>query len=244
MKYATVEERKAAKREHNRECYRRKRAAMGMPVQPKQPPMTREEINAKQRAYYAAHKEEAAAKLRQWRAEHPEEYAAQKKREQAQARLRYALKREERQKIEDEQKRLEKWQADEAWREKLNEARANQPENGPWFREWCEERGLTLETAQEKAGLGMETFSYLWDGGRTIPSLALVVGHNLGMSPWERSHLGIIIDRTIRDMYEDAARIERYNPEHFELDWWRRVADYPADKVLASMGRRAQAVEW
>lgn len=220
--YATEEERAAAHRERQEAYRERKRAAEGRTKRVK---LSEEELaehrRAQKRTYYAAHKEEIKAYRDAWRAEH----------KQAKPEKPPQLNREERQRANAARSKAFNALSEEAAEAKcsrdsaLKAARAAMPENGPWFRDWCEARGLDEFEAQKRSRLPWETFGILWKGGKTIPSLALLVGHNLGMNAEEVAHLGVILDR---DSWEAWKMEDMSNkpPEFFALDWPQMVENF------------------
>lgn len=130
-----------------------------------------------------------------------------------------------------EKKRAEKAKKQESYQERLEDARAALPANGSWLREWCAARGLDSKTAQRRSGLSYATWQELWSGGKTIPGLALMAGKLLGMTQEEVQHLGVIVSRTAWERVGEARARDHQQPEYFDMRWWERLDDYPADKV-------------
>jgi len=239
-KYFTEEERKAGKRaawkRQNAKRAAANHAAGRFPVRYE----TEEERQAAKQAQRARYNEKRRAKQQAERAayweQHPEELAARQERALEMQREKAARMREKlaaqrsatgpkpSQRPIPEAAHLA-GATPEARKEadrQLRAARADLPDNGTWFMDWCEARGLDEYEAQEKSGLPWETFGILWHGGKTVPSLALLVGHNLGMTPEECSHLGVIMDRGSWEAWSMEGLDEKPQ-EWWSLDWWNQV---------------------
>lgn len=208
IRYNTEEERQAAKKAQRKRQYEKRRARQ----------------QAERAAYWA---------------EHPEEYAAQQARELERKRAQLDKAREKQMQNAQERRAAgpkpsqrpipeaahRAGATPEARKEadrQLRAARANLPDNGTWFLDWCKARGMDEYEAQERSGLPWETFGILWHGGKTVPSLALLVGHNLGMTPEECSHLGVIMDRGSWEAWSMEGLDEKPK-EWWSLDWWNQV---------------------
>ena len=101
-------------------------------------------------------------------------------------------------------------------------------EKAPWLVRWLKEKGLTPEEAQARSGIDTQVFDILLKGGRTVPGLALIAGHNLGMTPAEVRNIGVTLDPSSRRTCENLP-IDQY-PWHTDQQWWNRVDDFPAER--------------
>lgn len=93
--------------------------------------------------------------------------------------------------------------------------------------DWIEAHGMTEDEAYQKSRIGYADWSNLMAGYYTIPSIALVVGHNLGMTPEEVRPLGRCLSL---DRFYDSDFPNHY-PECFNPRWYKQVSYYRTSKV-------------
>ncbi len=83
------------------------------------------------------------------------------------------------------------------------------PQFDSWLSGWLTAHGMTAEEGREQSSIDGATWEILLRGGRTVPGIALIAGHNLGMSPEEVRNIGVTLDPSSRRTCENLP-IDQY----------------------------------
>ena len=89
---------------------------------------------------------------------------------------------------------------------------------------WLERAGMDAEAAREKAGVDGGIWEILMRGGRTVPGIALMIGHALGMTPEDVRNIGITPDPQAR---------KEWGVYYWRENWPEQVNTFPARKERA-----------
>ena len=94
-----------------------------------------------------------------------------------------------------------------------------------YLRDWLKRKDIGEQEARKMSGIDRAIFDLLLRGERTVPGIALIIGHNLGMKPNEVKNLGITPDASLR---KDWNAFYTGNPWHLDDHWWNRVSTFNA----------------
>lgn len=110
-----------------------------------------------------------------------------------------------------------------------------QPTEGKvsYLQSWLAEHDMDKDEAMYRSKIDEATFGLLYDGEITIPSIALALGKNLGMTPDEVKHLSHPLST---DRFYNSPMME-HRQENFDSEWYKLVKNYKASKVTSQLVR-------
>ena len=92
-----------------------------------------------------------------------------------------------------------------------------------FLQEWLKRHEMTDQDGLVKSRLDPATYYYILKGGRTTPILALMAGHNLGMSASETMMIGVKVD--------PDSEMAHFYPFAAHRNWFTHVKKFDADAI-------------
>ena len=97
---------------------------------------------------------------------------------------------------------------------------------------WAAAHDMDREQCFRESGIDPETFGWLWSGSKTIPSIALTLGKNLGMSADEVQELGVTLHKDIWTGFESDQQMQKWT----DPAWPERITTWRPGPTMARIG--------